>query len=172
MNQNLLKFILILGIFFVFSTPSCALKLTNSPKVYLISNNTTITHVFYCSLEGWEEEYPRHIVVNASSPSVLNISPASFDLGKGFSIPVQVTIYANDSNMVIPISFSIPPSHYQTIGIIEIQRRKEIPIPTPTPIQTNGSGKEIVLPFSIAFTLDGMRILGPKQPPPIRDLSL
>jgi hypothetical protein len=167
MNRNFLKFLLLLGIFFVICAPSYALKLTNSPQVYLISNNTTITHVFYCSLEGWEEQHLRHIIVNTSSAAVLNISPSSFNLSTNFIIPVKVTIYANNSDTVIPVSFSIPPSQYQTIGVIEIQHRREIQnlTPTPTPIpQINSSEKGIALPFPIAFTLDGMKILGPKQP--------
>jgi hypothetical protein len=163
-NRNLLKFILLLGIFFVIVTPSCALQLTNTPKVYVISNNTTITHVFYCSLDHWDE-HRRNISVNTSSPSVLDISPSSFTLSQGFLIPVIITIYANESDTVIPVSFTILPSQYQTIGVIEIQHRKEIPIPTPTPIiQINSSEKEIMSPFPIAFLLNGVRIFGPEQP--------
>lgn len=121
---------------------------------------------FFCSLDNWDE-YRRNISVNSSSPSVLDISPRSFNLSKGFTVPVVVTIYANDCEMVIPVFFTISPSQYQTIEVIEIQHYKEMPPPTPTPtpiIEINSSRNEIVLPFSIAFTLNDLRIFGPKQP--------
>jgi hypothetical protein len=178
MRSTMSGYLLMVGLVLMACYPVHALELTDSPKVHTVSSNTTLTHVFYCSLEDWEEHNHRQVMVSTASPSVVNISPRSFNLSKGFTIPVTIYFRADENDPVIPIVFTVLPTRDQTIGLIEIQYRKELPVPTPTlfptsiptmtptvkpaPLSNAPSGGTLIpWPFSIAFSLKDMRILGP-----------
>ncbi len=49
MDYDILRCILVMAILGRIIAPSSALEITNSPKIYSIANNTTITHVLFCS---------------------------------------------------------------------------------------------------------------------------
>jgi hypothetical protein len=112
----------LIGVFLcvlVFCIPCSSLKISNSPGVYTISNSTVIRHVFYCSLDSADQSPTRDVLVESSEPEILNISPTSFTLHRGFTVPVIVIVEARHEG-TIPISFLTPPSQKGTLGLLEI----------------------------------------------------